>query len=160
MIADMVEIVKAYLPDGLEGEARMKVVLEAFSWIGTPYHHKGRIKQVGVDCGQILAAVYEAAGVIPDPQVPEDYPPDWHLHRGEERYLATVEQYARKVEVPKPGDIALFRFGRCMSHGGIVIKWPWIIHSHLGIGVVMDDAELNQELSSRFMGFWSPWGGA
>jgi cell wall-associated NlpC family hydrolase len=67
-------------------DLRRAVVAEAASWLRTPYHHMGRVKGGGVDCLMLLAEVYEAAGVIPHVEIPF-YPPDWHLHRGVERYL-------------------------------------------------------------------------
>jgi len=142
-----------------ETEARTAVVQEARSWVGTPYHHQGRVKGAGVDCGQLLAAIYEAAGVMPH-VAPGPYPHDWHLHRSEERYLGHVQEHAHQVDAPQPGDIALFRFGRCIAHGAIVIGWPIVIHAYVGLGVVLDDAVANKMLSGRLAGFWSPWGGA
>jgi cell wall-associated NlpC family hydrolase len=139
---------------------RATVVQEALTWCGTPYHHQGRVKGAGVDCGMLLAEVYERAGVLPH-VVPEDYPADWHLHRDGERMRALVTEHARPVDAPQPGDIALFRYGRCLSHAAIVIEWPVIIHAYLDAGeVVLDDATANQDLSERLAGFWSPWGGA
>lgn len=31
----------------------LEAVTEALTWLGTPYHHQGRIKGVGVDCRSI-----------------------------------------------------------------------------------------------------------
>ncbi|MGH6984585.1 MAG: hypothetical protein ACREEI_10205 [Stellaceae bacterium] len=39
-----------------------------------------------------------------------------------------------------PADIALWRFGRCFSHGAIVVDWPVVIHAYLGRGCVLEDA--------------------
>lgn len=141
-----------------EHEQRAAVVREALSWLGTPYHHAARIKGAGVDCGQILAAVYEAAGLIPHVE-PEPYPHDWHLHRGVERYRGHVEQFAHRTDrTPQPGDVALFRWGRCISHGAIVIAWPQVLHAFVGLGVILDDADANMELRARFAGAWTFWG--
>ena len=137
---------------------RARVVQEALSWQGTPYHHMGRVKGAGVDCGELLALVYDAAGVTPE-IMPAAYNHDWHLHRGEEKYLAIVEAFAHRIEGPPlPGDIVLYQFGRCISHGAIVVQWPQIIHSYVGKGVVLDDAEANLALAPRQKGFWSCWG--
>ncbi|HYL49488.1 MAG TPA: hypothetical protein VET84_09005 [Stellaceae bacterium] len=46
-----------------------------------------------------------------------------------------------------PGDIALWRFGRCFSHGAIVIEWPVVIHAYLGRGCVLEDAAKAEWLS-------------
>jgi cell wall-associated NlpC family hydrolase len=114
-----------------------------------------------VDCGQLVAAVYEAAGVVPPGLVIPDYPPDWHLHRDDERYLRHVEEWAHRIDgPPEPGDVALFRFGRCISHGAIVVRWPAIIHAHRPDGaVVAGDALADAQLRQRLAGVWSPWGG-
>lgn len=111
---------------------RRAVVDAALSWEGTPYHHMARIKGAGVDCATLLQAVFVEAGLIPDKPV-DYYPPDWHLHRSDERYLKQVIEHAREIEgAPQPGDVALWKFGRCFSHGAIVIKWPIIIHAYVG----------------------------
>jgi cell wall-associated NlpC family hydrolase len=118
---------------------RAAVVAEARSWLRTPYHHMGRVKGAGVDCATLLAEVYARASVIPPVAIPF-YPPDWHLHRDAERYLRFVLDYAEEVPAPHPADIALWRFGRCFSHGAIVIDWPVVIHAYAGKGCVMEDA--------------------
>jgi cell wall-associated NlpC family hydrolase len=141
-----------------ELQQRAAVVAEALTWSGTPYHHRARIKGAGVDCGLILAAVYAAAGVLPEVD-PGEYVPDWFLHRDEPVYLGIVEQYAAKIDGPgQPGDIAMFKFGRCAAHGAIVIQWPTILHAYQPAGeVVLDDAIANRDLAARFVGIWSPW---
>ena len=138
-------------------EQRQAVVAEALTWLRTPYEHQARVKGAGVDCGQLLAGVFAAVGVIPDPEIAA-YPHDWHQHRSEERYLANVERFAHQVERdPLPGDIVLFRFDLAISHGAIVVAWPTIIHSYLRQGVVLDDAVRNHVLRSAQVGVWSIW---
>lgn len=141
--------------------ARAAVVAEARTWLRTPYHHQGRVKGVGVDCAMILCDVYHKAGLIPFID-PRPYPPDWHLHRGEERYLGWVEQYAVRVERPEPGDIAVWRFGRCFAHGAIVEAWPYVIHALKIEGeVTQTDVSNHPDLSIRSKHpviFYSLWG--
>jgi cell wall-associated NlpC family hydrolase len=107
---------------------RQAVVDAAMGWLRTPYHHLARVKGAGVDCAQILIAVYAEAGLIDDFD-PGDYPPDWMQHRSEERYLSFVTDRAERVDVPLPGDVALYKVGRCFAHGAIVFGWPSIIHA-------------------------------
>ena len=40
-------------------ENRLRIILEAMDWVGTPYHHQARVKKVGVDCAQLVAGVAE-----------------------------------------------------------------------------------------------------
>lgn len=112
-----------------EAELRAAVVDAARGWLGTPWHHMARVRGAGVDCAQLLMATYSDAGLI-TPFQHDPYPPDWMLHRDEERLLGIVQQYADEVDVPRPGDIVLFRFGRCFAHGGIVVEWPLVIHAY------------------------------
>jgi cell wall-associated NlpC family hydrolase len=117
------------------------VVAEAKTWLRTPYHSGARKKGVGVDCGQLLIAVYETAGIIKQGDCnPGYYSNEWHLHRSEELYLGWVEKYCDQItDQPQSGDIALFKYGRCVSHGGLVSVWPRIIHAYVGMGVITSD---------------------
>jgi cell wall-associated NlpC family hydrolase len=126
---------------------RAHVVAVARSWLGTPYHTGGRIKGAGVDCLTLLAEVYAEAGVTPHVDIPY-YPHDWHLHRSEERYLEGLLRHACEVGGPPlPGDIALWKFGRCFSHGAIVVAWPVIIHAYVGRACTLEDADAASWLS-------------
>ena len=127
---------------------RAAVVAEARAWLRTPYHHMGRVKGAGVDCATLLAEVYARAGAVPTGRDSEFYPPDWHLHRDAERYLGFVIEHAREIAGdPLPADIALWRFGRCFSHGAIVIDWPVVIHAYAGKGCILEDASRARWLS-------------
>lgn len=134
---------------------RDKIVAAARGWLNTPFHHQGRVKGVGVDCLQLLVAVYQEAGLLPADVDPGNYARDWHMHHDEERYLFGVGQYAKPTETPRPGDVALFKFGRCVSHAAIVIDWPMVIHAYFGQGVVEADAVNGAELSGRLHGFFT-----
>ncbi len=136
--------------------ARQAVVAEAANWLRTPYHHMGRIKGVGVDCLTLLAEVYERSGVIGHVEIPF-YPPDWHLHRSVELYLGGVLDRATEIPgPPQPGDIALFKMGRCFAHGVIVTRWPQLIHAHYSAGVIGGDATQGQ-LAGRAVRFFDPF---
>ena len=150
-----------------DASLREAVVREARTWLGTRYHHMGRVKGAGVDCATLLAEVYERAGAVPHVAIAH-YPPDWHLHRDLERYLAYVLQVAHEVLPPlamsgaavatiaggdravqavggpvsaqraEPGDIVLYKWGRCFAHGAIITK-PWpeeVIHAYAPVGAV------------------------
>lgn len=119
---------------------RAAIVEEARTWLGTPWHHQARVKGAGVDCGQFIIGAYINAGLVPHFET-GDYPPDWMLHRSEERYLGWIERYLDPVEVPLPGDVAAWRYGHCFSHGAIVVTWPLILHAYRRErGVVYGDA--------------------
>ena len=102
-----------------EAAARAAIVAAARSWIGTPYHNCADIKGVGVDCGMLLVRIFVDTGLCP-PFDPRPYSPDWHLHRDGERYLDFLFKRCAEVEKPQAGDVMMFHFGRCYSHGGVV----------------------------------------
>lgn len=130
---------------------REQIIAAARDWLGTPYHHAARIKGHGVDCGQLIIAAFIDSGAV-DHFDTEKYTPDWHLHRSEEKYLGYLNAHLSPVDddqrsvaqrlIDDPawsvpgGDVLAFRVGRCYSHGGIVTRWPYFIHSYLPAGIV------------------------
>lgn len=123
-----------------ETEERARVVAEARRWVRTPYHTNADVMGAGVDCGMLLVRVFVDTGLV-EPFDPRPYPTDWHMHRSEERYLGFVTGRSRQVEEPGLGDIVLFRFGRCYSHGGIVtgLGPVRIVHAHMPARMVLEE---------------------
>jgi hypothetical protein len=132
---------------------RALVASEACSWIGTPFHHAARIKGAGVDCAQLLLAVYCGLGLVEEPAI-DRYSADWFLHQDRERILEILEAPTVPTDTPDIGDIALFRYGRSVSHSAIVVQYDpgasvvALVHSHRATGVV-----LGSECPSRFAGY-------
>lgn len=145
----------------LERVQRDKVVREARSWIGTPYHCQGDIKRVGVDCGMLLVRVFVDTRLFA-PFDPRPYTDDWYFHRSEEKYLGFVLERTKEVSTPLPGDMMIFRYGRCYSHGGIVTGASplTIVHAFQPARIVLEeDVASNQALGdpSRRPKFFSYW---
>jgi cell wall-associated NlpC family hydrolase len=136
---------------------RQAVCDEARRWLGTPWHHRQRLLGAGVDCAQLLLAVYESVGLLQPGQVdPGEYPMDWHLHRDEERFLAGVLSVARPVTDPMPGDAALFSFGRTASHSAIVLSPGIVLHAYAPDGrVTISDLTVSVHLAERLVGYYS-----
>ena len=133
-----------------EQQERDDFVRCALTYVGTPYHNRGMLKGVGVDCATLLVCAGQDAGLIGEVTLPQ-YSAQWHLHRGSEKYLATILNWAHEVDFPAlKGDIILWRFGRSFSHAAIVIEWPRIVHAYMNNPVRTDDALANQTL--RFIG--------
>ena len=135
------------------------IITEALTWLGTPYHSGAKIKGAGVDCGQLLIAVFETVGAIPVGEcAPGYYSPEWHLHKNEQVYETWIKKYCDAVEVPQRGDIAMFNFGRCASHAGFIVGDGTNIHSVFGRGVII--SALNESLlcynngKSRLTGYF------
>lgn len=140
-----------------EAQQRQRVCEIARAWAGTPWHHKARIKGVGVDCAQLLIAVYAEAGLF-DAFDPGDYSIDRMLHSPDEVFQGWCEKYGRLTETPAAGDVALWRFGRCYSHGGIVIDWPGsVIHAFRTFGKVCETPADASRLAGRPAIFYTFW---
>jgi cell wall-associated NlpC family hydrolase len=212
------------MPD--EAAQRAAIVREARSWIGTRYENCADVKgrNGGVDCGMLLVRVFVDCGLCA-PFDPRPYPPDWHLHRAEEKYLGFVFDRTREVylaaphpnplpqagegvrpaigaaatsprprqgspqnsranfvgcpsgeggersepgegqsiQLVQPGDVAVFRFGRCYSHGGIVVETDplAIVHAYAPARCVVEELiGQNPELAdtrrgARFFSYWT-----
>lgn len=131
-------------------EKRAEIIRAAKEWLGTPYHHRARVKKAGADCAMFPLAVYQECGVIPRDFRPPAYSMQWHLHRTDEIYLQTIAPFCtEKSGDPLPADFVIFKFGRAFSHGAIVITWPEIIHSYIPHGVLLGDALRDGELIGR-----------
>ena len=154
----------------IELDQRATVVAQSRRWRGTPYHHRAALLGVGVDCAQLLLQAFADAGLIA-PFDPGEYNCDWHLHRSEERYLKTIEEYATQVdpdETPlsqrkplpliKPGNILMWRVGRTFSHSAIVTEWPFIIHAYLPSRIVEEVDVRGTPMAERPIRIFSYWG--
>jgi cell wall-associated NlpC family hydrolase len=122
-------------------EIEAAIVAEAITWLGTPYHNHGRMKGVGVDCAMLILETAIRAGAI-IPFNPGAYPAQFGLHRDEEQFIGFVTRYATEIDAPQPGCVALFKYGRCYSHGGIMISDTRLVHA-----VMRDRAVIYSDLT-------------
>jgi len=157
---------------------RDAVVLEAQSWIGTAFHHRGRIKATrgadgtitdkgGVDCAQSVYLIYRAAcpHLVPELRVADaSYAFQWNLSKataGEERYLAAVLDHAIEIgrALVRPGDLALFKWGLAWAHGAIVMPpgFPAVAHANGDVGVFMLDRAEGGRFTRRPARFFTLW---
>ncbi len=115
-------------------EQRRLAVEEALTWIKTPYLSGQMVKGAGCDCLTLLAGTFINAKLV-EPFVVPRYSADWFYNQSEETYLNGLLDYC--VEQPEdykplPGDALLWKFGKCYSHGALVVEWPIIIHAYVG----------------------------
>jgi cell wall-associated NlpC family hydrolase len=111
----------------MDAETRTSILKEARTWIGTPYHHRGRVKGVGVDCGGLIYELF--ARHLPLKPFPSDYPADWALHSGPERYLDFIQEYVHEAKAPAICSLVVIQYGRSFSHGGLVTERNTVIHA-------------------------------
>jgi len=115
-----------------EAQQRAAFVAEAKTWLGTPFRDQADVKGGGIDCAMLLVRCAVDTGLVP-PLDPRPYPPQWHLHRDEERFLAIVSKLGAEKPNPtglpaealaKAGDVIVYQVARCFAHGGIIIECP------------------------------------
>lgn len=142
-----------------EAAARAAIVAEALTWEGTPYLSGALVKGVGVDCAMLPNAVYSAVGLAPRQDI--QYPPDWMMHRDEEKFLSFITPYARRIQ-PKqalPGDLIIWRFGRTFSHSAIILDLPEVLHAAIrGGAVIRADVSRDVDLIDRECRYYSVFG--
>lgn len=145
---------------------RKLVADEALSWTGTPYHPNAQVKGAGCDCLTLVVAAFSP--VVDYGPVPH-YSKEWHLHHSAELYLSGIPGDGKSepfkgildycVEVagpagefggepgraapraPMAGDVVIWKFGRCFSHGAVVVRWPLVMHAYSGLKAGQEDAE-------------------
>jgi hypothetical protein len=117
---------------------RHAVIEEAKSWIGTPFHDGAKLKGVGVDCGQFVAAVFENCGW--EPIKIGEYKALFFMHQCNPMYIDLVRKHSVETAAKDPGNIAMYRVGKSYGHGCIIVEWPMVIHAGEHTGVELADA--------------------
>lgn len=137
---------------------RDRVIKEALSWIGTPYFWLADRKGVGVDCAMLLVRAFVDTGVLA-PLDPRPYSPTWHMHHSEEKYLSWLENVATEKDDSQltPGDVIVWRFGRCYSHGAIFLGGESIVHALVMNGKVMRGKMSETDLRRRPLKVYDIW---
>jgi cell wall-associated NlpC family hydrolase len=135
---------------------RAAVVLEARSWVGTPYHSNARLKGIGVDCAMLLAEVY--ANVVAVERIdPGEYSADHAFHSSEEQLATFLGRYATEVTAPREGDAVMFKFGRCYSHAAIYMGDGVIVHAVKPTRMVVLGTMDEGDLPTREPRFFTLW---
>jgi cell wall-associated NlpC family hydrolase len=92
-------------PDGI---SELKVVSEAYSWLGVPYKYGGESRS-GIDCSGLVRQVYMKASM-------------WQAYY-KDRTAEEIRRASYPVWPPRPGDVVIFinkTTGKC-THVGIYI---------------------------------------
>lgn len=109
------------------------VVAEARKYLGTPYHHQGRILGHGVDCYGLIEMVARGLGFACPEKVRYSRLPD------ATQLIAYMDEYAIPVTTPQPGDILIMTFMDQMRHMGIMTD-VGMIHSYEPSRMVIEHA--------------------
>lgn len=116
----------------------------ARSYLGTPFHHQGRLRGVGVDCVGLVLCVARELGHVP---ADWDVPGYSRLPDGRELVRHLRE---RMAEVPQaqmqPGDVVLVAFAKHPQHVGVVGDYR-----HGGLSLIHADGLRGRVLETRLM---------
>ena len=137
----------------LTTEQRKQIADEAMSWVNarTPYRGWSHRKGIGVDCGQLLYAVFRALNLLPEIDLPKDYRIDVAQHRASTDYVDLVAAYMQEIpeSEAQTGDVVVYKIGLAYAHAGIIVRWPdKIIDAQLHGGVKVRHG-MNQPKFSR-----------
>jgi cell wall-associated NlpC family hydrolase len=97
---------------------RSAIVQEALTWVGTPFHHRGRVKHVGVDCVGVVIETAKAVGIKVEDR--SNYP-KFPIHGV---FVNAVDSQTEHVALKDvlPGDLMEFSWGGEPQHIAIVIS--------------------------------------
>ncbi|MGO9641321.1 MAG: hypothetical protein ACLP1Y_08470 [Candidatus Acidiferrales bacterium] len=143
---------------------RAAVLAIAKEWHRTPFHMGACIKGAGVDCAQLLVAVYKAAGLVEASYSAPIYTSQLGLHQKAELYLAELRGLPCKefAGPPQGADIVVVRHRLIYWHAGIVFDWPSrVLCAIPNCGVIYLDCERDPNVRRyartyppKFFTFW------
>ncbi|MGF1462063.1 MAG: NlpC/P60 family protein [Maricaulaceae bacterium] len=113
---------------------RVAILLEARSWIGTPYRHQASAKGAGCDCLGLIRGVWRAL-IGPEPLPTPAYRADW-FGPGDTRLIEAAHAFLvpTPTETASTGDVLILapRRDEPARHCAIVSQPGWIIHAYWG----------------------------
>lgn len=119
---------------------RALFINEGLSYVGTPFINCADIKgrNGGIDCAMLLVRSAVDTGLLPAFD-PRPYPPQWFLHRSDERFVEWIEQKlgAKETDQPRIGDVIVFRFGHTFAHGTILVNSREVLHAWFSAGMCL-----------------------
>jgi cell wall-associated NlpC family hydrolase len=119
------------------------VVQQARAWLGTKYHHQGRLKKSancsgGVDCIGLVIGIISELNICDENGCPlSKYDRiDYSMSPQTSKLTECFSLYLDSVDLAEinPGDILLFKFWQEPQHVGIISDYPTgglgLIHCH------------------------------
>ncbi len=112
-----------------------RYVIQARTWLYTPFFHTGRQKGIGVDCVGLTLCVAQELGIIPWYMTPTYSPvmPNGFLRAEVERFCDPINN-----DDIESGDILLYKFGGLEQHTAIWTGEGTIIHAFQDINAVSE----------------------
>jgi len=103
------------------------IVAIARTWIDTPFHHQGRVKNVGVDCAGLIIKVGHELGLL-DFDVS-----NYGREPAKEMMQHYLNKYFERITKLEDGCILLMKFVTEPQHLAIYTKDNTIIHAYQSV---------------------------
>jgi cell wall-associated NlpC family hydrolase len=128
-------------------------IVKEWKDLGVKYEHRGTSRR-GCDCTGLIIGALQEMGYMRDYKL-RNYPLDWNLHaKADNHIVEEVEKVADEIRIPSIGDLALFTFGKCVAHVGVVIENGLFIHCFVDGGKVKPSSLWNSRWTKRLFKFY------
>lgn len=124
---------------------RQKIVTAARGWLGTRFHHQGRVRGVGCDCAGLVVGVARELGLSDFDMTGYARQPDGFMLR----HVCDENMTAIPVSDIAPGDVLLFRFEADPQHLAIVGDY-----AHGGLSIIHAYAPSRKVIETRLDDAW------
>lgn len=121
------------------------MVSEARSYLGTPFRHQGRLKNVGVDCVGLLICVAKTLDIGDFDKTDYSRIPDGVILR----QRCDNQMTAIAIDAAQQGDVLLFRFEKEPQHIAIVGDYR-----HGGLSIIHALAQSEKVIETRLDSTW------
>lgn len=130
---------------------KQQIVAQARTWLGTKYHHQGRLKKSkrgpgGVDCIGLIIGLIDELGIQDGNGhslvAADEFNYSMYPERG--RLVESISKHLREVPLDQRcmGDVLLFRTFRDPQHVGLLTEYPsggsGLIHCNSSAGQVVE----------------------
>lgn len=123
---------------------RNDIVSAARGWLGTPYHHQARLKDVGVDCiGLVIGVARELQLIAPEFDVT-----GYSRHPDGRALMAMAREKMTPVTLDQMqiGDVVVVGFDKLPQHFGIIGDYR-----HGGFSIIHAASAYGQVIEQRLM---------
>jgi len=120
---------------------QQQIITQARTWLGTKYHHQGRLKKSsrgagGVDCIGLVIGIIDELGIEDgngNSLVDADET-NYSMHPENGRLVKSIQQHLRQVPIEQMcvGDVLLFKTFKDPQHVGLLSEYPSGGHAHEG----------------------------
>lgn len=115
---------------------------------GTPFHHQGRMPQIGLDCVGLVIIALRAADIVVQDRI--DYA-RWPV--GDALAQALQAHGAQSIAALQPGAVLLFALAGQAQHVALAAAPETMIHAYAPVGRVVE-TQLSQIWQRRLRGIY------